>query len=119
MPVGPFNDETVFNKWMRSRIRGRGYQCIHIREADIPGPLDLLVWDAEYPAWIELKLNDREVEPSQLEFLRAQYREGVRACVVRFWNGTKIFEVSQMGRAGTLGTIFSTGDESKLLDYII
>jgi hypothetical protein len=118
-PSEGFKDETTFNKWLRSRIRGRGFQCLHIREADVPGPLDLLAWKPGHMVWIELKLDDREVEPSQIEFLRTQRRKGVRACVVRYWNDTERFQVEQMDRDGKLGAIYSTNDESHLLDVIL
>jgi uncharacterized protein YkuJ len=127
-PAGGFTDETAFNKWLRSRIRGRGYQCLHVREADMPGPLDLVVWSSntfvegvrqDLVSWIELKLDDREVETSQLEFLRTQHREGVKACVVRYRNDTEIFEVAQMDRGGKLRTVFSTPNENELLSFIL
>lgn len=125
-----FTDETAFNKWLRSQIRGRGYQCIHVREADFPGPLDLVVWkrrtcvgcdhSTDRVFWIELKLDDRVVEPSQIEFMRAQQREGVSYCVVRYRHDTEIFEVSRLDReAKKLETIFSTPDENELLKVIL
>lgn len=131
-PAAGFSDETAFNKWLRSRIRGRGYQCIHVREADFPGPLDLVAWrtvpcvnpgcdhSADTVVWIELKLDDRVVEPSQIEFMRAQQREGVGYCVVRYRHDTEIFEVSRLDReAKKLETIFSTPDENELLKVIL
>lgn len=134
MPVSPgtFKDETALNKWLRSRIRGRGYQCIHVREADTPGPLDLLVWkikgcvgpgcdhSVSSMTWIELKLDDRVVEPSQIEFMRTQQREGVSYCVVRYRHDTEMFEVSQLDRdAIELETIFSASDVDELLKIIL
>jgi uncharacterized protein YkuJ len=126
-PAEGFTDETAFNKWLRSRIRGRGYQCIHVREADFPGPLDLVAWrtrpcvnPADTVIWIELKLDDRVVEPSQIEFMRAQQREGVSYCVVRYRHDTEFFEVSRLDReAKKLEIIFSTPDENELLKVII
>ena len=107
------------NKWLRSKIKGLGYQCLHVKEADIPGPLDLLAWLPGSVHWIELKLDDRAVEPSQIEFMRAQRREGVSYCVVRFRGDTEIFEVSSMQQDGKLYTDFSTPDDIELLNYIL
>lgn len=120
-PVAGFTDETAFNKWLRSRIRGRGYQCIHVREADAPGPLDLVVWQGgRLVGWFELKLDDREVETSQKEFMRQCNREGVRNYVIRFRRDVEIFDVQtyEPPHRGFV-TRLSTDQDLKLLDFIL
>ena len=124
MPGSPvtrgFKDETEFNKWLRTRIRRRGYGCVHVREADTPGPLDLVVWwGTTMVAWIELKLDDRLVEASQIEFMRGLKKGGTTHCVVRFRHDVERFEVSQMNSDYELKEIFSTDNVETLLDSLL
>lgn len=83
-----FKNEAEFNARMRAMFRHCGLQCLHIREADVPGPSDLVVWHGQQlVAWIELKIDNEEVRPSQKEFLRDRQLEGCLALVFRFRNG--------------------------------
>ena len=66
--------ETEFNRQMREVLRAQGMRCLHIREADQPGVLDLIVWTViplprTPPRWLELKIGDEEVRPSQVDFM--------------------------------------------------
>lgn len=66
-------DEGEFNALMRAAFRAQGLGAIHIREADSPGPSDLLVWSgSEILGWVELKIDGKPLEVSQVEFMREQ-----------------------------------------------
>lgn len=86
-----FDSEAEFNTAVRGVLRGRGLQCIHVREADVPGPLDLVVWlGRALVCWIELKIDDQEVRPSQKEFIRDN---GNNCIVMRWLNDRQIIQV--------------------------
>lgn len=66
-------DEAWFNAGMRSVLRAQGLQCAHVRETDSPGFSDLLIWSgSQILAFVELKIDGKPLETSQVEFLRAQ-----------------------------------------------
>ncbi len=66
-------DEAWFNAEMRSVLRAQGLQCAHVRETDSPGFSDLLIWSgSQILAFVELKIDGKPLETSQVEFLRAQ-----------------------------------------------
>lgn len=70
-PLG-IESETEFNARLRSVMRSQGLGAIHIRDASVVGVPDLVVYEEEHLlAWTELKYDDEEVRPSQVEFLRA------------------------------------------------
>lgn len=63
--------ETEFNARLRSLMRAQGLKAIHVREADEPGVLDLVVYQSEaLYGWLELKVDNEAVRTSQKEFLR-------------------------------------------------
>lgn len=75
-------DEGEFNALMRAVFRAQGLGAIHIREADSPGPSDLLVWSgSEILGWVELKIDGKPLEVSQVEFLRERDTESGNAYV--------------------------------------
>jgi hypothetical protein len=118
-PSVGFKDETALNKHLRSRIKGLGFQCVHVKETDTPGPLDLLAWKGTFYVWIELKLDDERVRESQREFIRTQYKEGVRAFVVRYWNDTENYVVSRWVAGNSLMVQLSTSNELEMLNYVL
>lgn len=64
-------DEAWFTTYMLSVLRAQGLRALHIREAETPGVLDLLVWNgSEILGWIELKIGSKPLEPGQREFIR-------------------------------------------------
>lgn len=70
-------DEGEFNASLRGAMRAQGLGALHIREADSPGPSDLIVWSAaEILGWVELKIDNKPLEVSQREFLREQGAKG-------------------------------------------
>lgn len=78
-------DEGEFNALMRATFRAQGLGAIHIREADSPGPSDLLVWSvSEILGWVELKHNWKPLEVSQVEFLREQDTRSGNAYVFNY-----------------------------------
>jgi hypothetical protein len=90
-----FKDETAFNAAVRGILRSRGLKCCHVRETDTPGPLDLVVWLGRVlVCWIELKLDDEEVRPSQVEFLR---QNDTCSMVLRWKNEEQIMEWHPVG----------------------
>lgn len=90
-------DEAWFNSEMRSVLRAQGLQCAHVRETDTPGFSDLLIWaGSEIVAFVELKIDGKPLETSQVEFLRAQDAMAGNAYmfdldrkegIVRMWRG--------------------------------
>ena len=77
-----FKDETEFNGAVRDVFTAHGLRCVHVREAHTPGPLDLVVWRGRVMvAWIELKIDNEEVRPSQKEFIRADPAR----CIILRW----------------------------------
>lgn len=78
-------EETKFNSDFRAVLRAQGLGNLHIREADEPGASDLVVWQGRtILAWAELKVNDREVESQQYQFLMQRETEGGNAYVIRY-----------------------------------
>lgn len=83
MPLAELRNETAFNRVLRESIRRSGVQCMHIREADYPGVLDLLVYTGpEILAWVELKIEDSDLEVGQVEFIG---KHGVYGTYVFRW----------------------------------
>lgn len=72
--------ETAFNADLREVMRAGGLTVLHIREADEVGVWDLLiaweVWDGSHKLmshqhmWMELKVLDEPLRPSQVTFAR-------------------------------------------------
>lgn len=88
-----FENETKFNEAVRNLLTARGLQCVHVREAHKPGPLDLVVWWGRIlVAWIELKVDDEEVRPSQKEFIRDNPKSSL---VLRWSNEREVLYVSE------------------------
>jgi hypothetical protein len=91
--------EKDFNATMRICLRGRGLEAIHIVEADLPGPADLIVYHgATIIAWLELKIDDEALRPSQVEFLRRHDKLSGNAFVVRMAGGTGIVSIERPQR---------------------
>lgn len=66
-------------------MRSQGLGCLHIREADLPGPTDLLVWeDRTILGWIELKIEGGQLRASQIEFIRERTSERENVYVFSF-----------------------------------
>ena len=66
-----FKNETELNRSFRSTLTLQGMRARHIRESDHPGTFDLLVYvGSRIVAWVELKIDDGKLEPSQKEFAR-------------------------------------------------
>lgn len=64
--------ETPFNAMLRVALKRQNLKCIHIRETENPGVLDLIVYKGSWlVAWVELKVADEKVRPSQIDFMRA------------------------------------------------
>lgn len=81
--------EAQFNKDLRTILRRHGMVAIWVREADVVGVADLLVFKGQQiKAWLELKVDDEEVRPSQREFLRARDAEAGNAFVLRYISHT-------------------------------
>lgn len=75
--------ETKFNSELRSVLRAQGLGVLHIREADQPGPTDLLIWEGRRVlAWAELKVGDNDTDPQQDQFIKAREAEGGNAYVL-------------------------------------
>lgn len=78
--------ETEFNSAMREALRSQGYRVLHIREADITGVADLIVYKMisgyqRIYAWLEIKVRDDKnysgiPRPAQFEFMRDHWRLG-------------------------------------------
>lgn len=84
------NSETAFNFRMREILRAQGLRCLHVRDTDTPGVCDLLVWHRRYDGemqaiWLELKIGDEELRPSQIEFMHNESSEGAPTYVVRLY----------------------------------
>ncbi len=81
--------ETEFNKTLRGVLSMHGLVAIHIKEAHFPGVADLLVFKGrQIKAWLELKIDDEEVRPSQREFLRLRDKEAGNAYTLRYMSRT-------------------------------
>lgn len=90
-----FPSETALNAAMRGVFRTAGLRCAHVKEADQPGPLDLIVWKGRaLVCWIEVKLDDEPVRPSQTEFFR---ENDDCTILMRWWNNHQRFEVHFVG----------------------
>lgn len=88
--------ETEFNAAFRAVLRTQGLGGLHIREADQPGVSDLVVWQGRsLQAWAELKVDDRAVEPQQMQFLQERETESGSAYVIRFNNNTGLTYVAR------------------------
>lgn len=101
-------DEDWFNKHLRDIYRSQNLQVLHIREADLPGPSDHVVWaGSEILGWVELKVFGKPLEVSQKEFLRRQDAEAGNAFMFNLnrdgviramrgtdytWNGLELVE---------------------------
>lgn len=76
--------ESEFNADIRRLLRAHGYRVTHIREADTPGVLDLLIWKGtRIVAWMELKVDMEPLRASQTEFIREERNNGGRAIILR------------------------------------
>lgn len=79
-------NETKFNAELRAVLRSQGLGVLHIREADQPGPADLVIWQGpRLVAWVELKFGDHDTEPHQEQFIKARELEGGNAYVFTLW----------------------------------
>ena len=79
-------EETDFNWHMRQALLQQGYFAMHIREANYPGPADLIVYHNQneaqvIDAWVELKVGSdwSGIRPSQREFMRMHWALGKNA----------------------------------------
>ena len=92
-----FKDEAVFNAAVRGVFRCNGFKAVHVRETDAPGPLDLVVWkDTELVGWFELKIDDEQVRPSQIEFMR---NNKLCSMVMRWLNDLEKIQFEWPGQA--------------------
>lgn len=95
--------ETAWNADLREVLRAQGLGAIHIRETDTPGAFDLLITethtrllrgvDRSMPhrfMWLELKLWDEEIRPSQRTFARSHYEAGELLLVARLRAGRAV-----------------------------
>lgn len=92
-PLGrPYTrSETAFNADLREVLRmTAGFSALHVREADLPGVFDLLVTEklaaGALPRplrflWLELKVGNEEVRPSQVNFHRDRTALG-ESCLI-------------------------------------
>lgn len=102
-PKSPISvNETDFNRQLRAAIDKGGVRCLHVREADIPGVTDLVVWEGvELLGWLELKIDDHPLETSQKEFMRERRKETDRVYVARFRSATQAVEVYRFKADGS------------------
>jgi hypothetical protein len=83
--------ETAFNADFREVLKAQGLGVLHIRETDTPGAFDLLVtivrldWPPQH-VWIELKVMDEEMRPSQVNFHRERKALDELTLVARLLN---------------------------------
>lgn len=88
--------ETAFNADLREVLRAQGLGVIHVRETDTPGAFDLLVTETHERTrhgvsqliphrfmWIELKVMDEDLRPSQRTFARSHREAGELLMVIR------------------------------------
>lgn len=80
--------ETAFNADLREVLRAQGFGVIHVRDADTPGTYDLLITQVKegwppHNLWAELKVMDKELEPSQRTFYRTRLAMGDLLTVIR------------------------------------
>lgn len=72
--------ETAFNADLREVLKAQGLGALHIRETDTPGAFDLLctypLWAASH-FWVELKIMDEPLRPSQITFQRERSSEAM------------------------------------------
>lgn len=87
--VQPYTrSETAFNADLREALRTQGLGAIHVRDTDTPGAYDLLIthvrqgWPPQ-SLWAELKVMDKELEPSQRTFFRTRIAMGELLTVIR------------------------------------
>ena len=77
-------------------MKAQGLGALHVRETDTPGAYDLLLsntrngWAPQH-FWAELKIMDREIEPSQREFYRQRHELGDMLIVIRLREGYSVF----------------------------
>ncbi len=89
-------DETELNRSVRSAIRSLGLAVVHIRETDVPGATDLVIWKGtDIRGWMELKMNDEAIRKSQIEFMNERRKETDRVYVGRFTATDEMFTVSR------------------------
>jgi hypothetical protein len=72
--------ETVFNADLREVLKAQGLGVLHVRETDTPGTYDLLLTfsDNIRPSWwVELKVMDEPLRPSQITFHRERHNESM------------------------------------------
>lgn len=87
-------DETELNRSVRQALRQSGLSVVHIRETDVPGATDLVIWKGtEIMGWMELKMNDEAVRKSQIEFMNDRRKESDRVYVGRFHTNEDMFTV--------------------------
>jgi len=87
-------DETELNRSVRSAIRARGLAVVHIRETDVPGATDLVIWKGtDIRGWMELKMNDEAVRKSQIEFMNQRRKESDRVYLGRFHTEEDMFTI--------------------------
>lgn len=93
-------DETALNRQFRVALRADGLSVTHLRETDFPGATDLIVWDGvEILGWVELKMGDEKLRPSQVEFMTERLRESSRVYVGRYSSKDGGFEFGRyLGR---------------------
>lgn len=82
-------NETEFNASLRGVMRAQGLRVTHVKEADQPGVLDLIVRAPGLPpVWMELKIGDEAVRPSQVDFIWEEMESdaGLPCLLVRLVN---------------------------------
>lgn len=72
--------ETAFNADLREVLKSQGLGVLHVRETDTPGAFDLLVnfrTSIRPSWWVELKVMDEPLRPSQITFQRERNTESM------------------------------------------
>lgn len=96
--------ETAFNADLRAVLRSQGLGVLHVRETDTPGAYDLLCtrrapdpFEFARHFWVELKVMDEPLRPSQILFQRDRPDEPM--FVLRLREG---YSVTLLNRNDTL-----------------
>lgn len=116
-------NETEFNASLRAVLRTQGLGGLHIREADIFGVSDLVIWRGRsLLAWAELKVDDRILEPQQHEFLMERDAESGSAYVIRYSNKTGVTQLARpvpQNKVVILATVpnYGLADWIRLFEY--
>lgn len=97
--------ETEFNLLMRGALLDQGHHNLHIREANVPGVSDLIIYTAA-DFWVELKVDDEEVRPSQREFSRTLWDRHRNSFFLRLNRKTREITIYD-GRENPLTTVTS------------